>query len=406
MTEHSAGVAAIDAEVAVAGGGLVGAALALGLARGGRRVALIDRAVPAYNPGELGFDIRTVALNEKSAGLLGELGVWHDLARCPFERMKVWESRGTRSIEFAAAEAGATQLGWIVEVGQLTRDLWALIGDEPNVQTVTGGSIVDVHPAPHSVAVVTEEHRVEAGLLVAADGGQSAVRALLGIGAAALETGHCALATVVETQRPHNGKAMQVFLPEGPLAFLPLPDRDGRHFSAIVWSQPAELAEARVAMDSDTFAAELERAGEGCLGRILAVDRRVAFGLTQRVAERFSPCPRVLLAGDAARVLHPLAGQGVNLGFEDVAELLDVARAVAGDALAEPDLWQGYARRRRLRAEILVRAMDAFRMVYGNNNPWFSWLRNVGVDLVNAAPGVKAQLIKEAMGVGPLARTL
>ena len=396
----------VRADVAVAGGGLVGATLALGLARRGKCVALIDRAVPAYRKGKLGFDIRTVALNQKSAGLLDGLGVWRDLGKCPFQQMRVWESRGTRNIEFSAAEAGHEHLGWIVEVGQLTHDLWEVLVAEPNVRAVTGGSIVDVLAAPDSVTVVTDEQRIEAGLLIAADGGQSAVRHLLGVGAEALETGHCALATVVETQRPHDGKAVQVFLPDGPLAFLPLPDRQGRHFSAIVWSQPGEMAEARAALDDRGFADELQRAGESCLGEILAVDARIVFELTQRIAERFAPCPRVLLAGDAARVLHPLAGQGVNLGFEDVAEVLAVAGTLPTDALAEPGLWRGYARRRRLRAEILVRAMDAFRMVYGNTNPWFGWLRNVGVDLVNTAPVVKTQLIKEAMGIGALARTL
>ena len=398
-------MAEVGADVAVAGGGLVGAALALGLARGGKRVALIDRAVPAYRKGALGFDIRTVALNQKSAGLLNELTVWRDLDKCPFQRMRVWESLGTREIEFSASEAGHEHLGWIVEVGHLTNDLWEALAREPKVRTVTGGSIVDVLAAPGNVTVVTDEQDIEAGLLIAADGGQSAVRRLLGVGVEALETGHCALATVVETERAHAGKAVQVFLPEGPLAFLPLPDRQGRHFSAIVWSQPEEMAEARAALDERAFAGELRRAGEDCLGEILAVDARVVFGLTQRIAERFAPCPGVLLAGDAARVLHPLAGQGVNLGFEDVAEVLAVAGSVRGDALAEPGLWRAYARRRRLRAEILVRAMDAFRMVYGNANPWFGWLRNVGVDLVNAAPALKTQLIKEAMGIGPLAKT-
>jgi 2-octaprenylphenol hydroxylase len=396
----------ISADVAVAGGGLVGATLALGLARRGKRVALIDRAVPVNKKGKLGFDIRTVALNQKSAGLLDALGVWRDLAKCPFQHMRVWESLGTRSIEFAAADVGADQLGWIVEVGQLTFDLWQVLQTEPNIRVMTGGSIVDVLPGPGKVTVVTDELRIEAALLIAADGGHSAVRRLLGVGATELETGHSALASVVETECPHEGSAVQVFLPDGPLAFLPLPDRQGRHFSAIVWSQPQERAEARVALEERAFAMELQRAGERCLGEILDVDARVAFGLTQRIAEQFAPCPRVLLAGDAARVLHPLAGQGVNLGFEDVAEVLEIAGTLPADALAEPGLWRGYARRRRLRAEILVRAMDAFRMAYGNANPWFGWLRNVGVDLVNASPAIKTQLIKEAMGIGPLARTL
>lgn len=392
------------ADVAIAGGGPVGAALALGLARLEKRVALIDRGVPTYSPGELGFDVRTVALNHGSAALMESLGVWRGLVRCPFSSMKVWESRGTRSIEFDARDVDSDHLGWIVEVGRLTTDLWAALGEESNVTICTGGSITDVEVLAERVHVRTQGGAVDAALLVAADGGHSTVRRLLGVDAKPFETGHAALATVVKTERAHGGRALQVFLPEGPLAFLPLLDRGESHFCAIVWSQPVSLAQERSTLTDAQFANTLEAAGEASLGKILDVDQRVVFPLTQRVAEDFAPSARVLLAGDAARVLHPLAGQGVNLGFEDVREVLEMAGAVPAGRLGEPGLWRGYARRRRLRAEILVRAMDAFRVVYGNRNPWFGWLRNVGVDLVNTTPAIKTQLIREAMGVGPLAR--
>ena len=222
-------MAEVGAEIAIAGGGPVGAALALGLARQGKNVALIDRAVPANRKGKLGFDLRTVALNLQSAALLDDLGAWNGLERCAYDEMQVWETRGTRRISFSADEVGSNELGWIVEVGELTEGLWRLLEGEPNVRLVTGSTITEVQPRPDEVRITCEGDVVSAQALIAADGGQSAVRRLLGVGTTDSETGHEALATVVETAEPHKSRALQIFLPEGPLAFLPLPDRDNRH---------------------------------------------------------------------------------------------------------------------------------------------------------------------------------
>jgi 2-octaprenylphenol hydroxylase len=391
-----------DFDVLVAGGGLVGATAALALARAGCRVALIDRAEPRESRGRLGFDVRTVALNAASADLLRELDVFDSLEACPFERVHVCEELGTRYIEFSASEVDRAELGWIVEVSPAVVALWRALAADPRVALIPG-SIDAVATGTAAVEVASGERRIAAQLLIAADGAHSSVRKLLGVDAARFETGQAAIATVVETERPHDATAWQCFRRDGPLALLPLPVRDGRHFCSVVWSRLEQVAAATMREDDAAFVATLERAVGRRVGAVRAVDQRFSFPLEQRVAASFQPAPRVLLIGDAARVLHPLAGQGVNLGFEDVREVHRVVSRVDVHTLGDAALWRGYARRRELRAQVMVRAMDAFSNVYRIADPGLAWLRNMAVDVLNQAPPLKRQLIREALGYGILA---
>jgi 2-polyprenylphenol 6-hydroxylase len=389
----------IRCDVLVAGGGLVGATAALALARRGVRVVLVDRGEPPVQRGRLGFDIRTVALNPASVELLRELDVWRSLTPCPFDRVYVCEELGTRHIEFSAPEVDRDELGWIVEVSPSVCALWAALRSE-DALTIVNAGIDSVSPGPDAVRLVAGDAQIDAALLIAADGANSAIRTQLGVGAEHFETGQAAIATIVETERNHSGTAWQCFLRGGPLALLPLPARDGRYFSSVVWSQSEGAAAQSMQLDDTAFATTLERACGARLGAIVAVDQRFSFPLEQLVAASFQPAARVLLVGDAARVLHPLAGQGVNLGFEDVREVLRVAGRVAARELGDDQLWRGFARRRHLRAEVMVRAMSAFATAYRVADPGVQWLRNMAVQLLNDAPPLKRQLIKEALGYG------
>jgi 2-polyprenylphenol 6-hydroxylase len=173
----------------------------------------------------------------------------------------------------------------------------------------------------------------------------------------------------------------------------------------VVWSQTPESAERRAALGDAAFCAELGRAVQGRLGNVEDVDRRILFPLWQQLAASFNPHPRVLLIGDAARVLHPLAGLGANVGFEDVRELLAVLENLpgAGD-LGAPGLWRAYDRRRMMRARLMLRLMDTLRQVYARGDPFSQWLRNLGIGWLNQAGPIKRQIMKEAMGLGPVAR--
>jgi ubiquinone biosynthesis UbiH/UbiF/VisC/COQ6 family hydroxylase len=389
----------LTCDVLVAGGGLVGATAALALVRRGLSVVLVDRGEPTASRGRLGFDVRTVAVNPASVELLEELGVWRSLVACPFDRVHVCEELGTRFIEFAAEEVERKELGWIVEMSPSVTALWSALRGETDLTIVTG-AIDAVTPAPDSVQLVTGDTKIAAALLIAADGANSSIRKHLGVDTGRFETGQAAIATVIETERDHHGTAWQCFLRDGPLALLPLPARDGKFFSSVVWTQSEAAAAARQRLDDAAFATELERACRAHSGAVRAVDQRFSFPLEQLVAASFQPADRVLLIGDAARVLHPLAGQGVNLGFEDIREIVRVAGRVPPAELGAAELWRGFVRRRQLRAQLMVRAMDTFATAYRVGDPGLQWLRNVAVDLLNKAPPLKRALIKEALGFG------
>ena len=393
---RSAGAVA-DVEVAVVGGGLVGAAAALAAARAGRSVALLDLHRPVTRTGKFGFDIRTVALSPVSLALLGDLGV--EMGGTSYDRIVVWEEQGTARLHFDAADAYRDSLGSIVGVGPAVERLWAALDAQPNATLLDGFDLSDVDLAADRVQLMdgVGGRQVECRLLIAADGIDSAVRRLLAVDARRNPTGHHALATMVRTGNPHGGVAYQCFRSGGPLALLPGPEDD---LVSVIWSQSPDAAEERRILADAEFCAELSRASERCLGRVLDTDARVVLPLEQLVADDFHPHRRVVVIGDAARVLHPLAGLGVNLGFEDVAAL---ASLLAAPPPWDEGDWQTFARRRRLRAQVMTTLMTAFQTAYELRDPLIRLMRNTVVGALDSSPAIKSQLIREALGLGPLA---
>jgi ubiquinone biosynthesis UbiH/UbiF/VisC/COQ6 family hydroxylase len=388
-------------DVAVVGAGLIGAAAALGLAAQGRRVLVVDQHAPALSPGRLGIDIRNVAISPGSRAVLEKVAAWRPALAAAYRRMEVWEERGTRAMCFDAAELGRDALGWIVENGPLVTHLWDALGRHPRV-TRHLGTVRAVQPGAASVTLTLDGLAAEASLLVAADGARSAVRTLLGVKLQTRPVGQTALATVVRTERRHQATALQRFLLDGPLALLPSLAED---VCSVVWSQSEAVAQRRLALDDQAFGGELADALQHRLGAVQAVDQRIGFPLQQQLAATFHPHDRVLLIGDAAHVLHPLAGLGANLGFEDARDLLGVLGGLgtAADPGA-PGLWRGFDRRRHSRARMMLDAMALLRRVYAEPDPLFGWLRNAGVGLLDRAVPIKRQIVLEAMGLGPMSR--
>ncbi|MDZ7825319.1 MAG: FAD-dependent monooxygenase [Gammaproteobacteria bacterium] len=389
--------------IAVAGGGPVGVVAALCLARTGAGVDLIEPAPPDAGPqrGALGREARTLALAPASMTLLEELGVRIREQALAYHGMEVWDAEGTGVIRFDAAEMDAAELGWIVENGVLTEALWRLLRDsEVCVHSGVGVEHIDVD-ADVARLRLDDGRTLETALVVAADGGRSRIRELAGIDTRDEDTGQMAIATVAEVERPHGDIAWQRFLPTGPLAFLPLPDTDGRHLVSVVWSLDRAAAEERLALEDIAFAAELERAFESRLGAVRTVDRRTAFPLVQRHAARYLG-PRLALVGDAAHVLHPLAGQGVNLGLRDAAVLAEelgrILRGPAAARLGDPALLARYERARRGENALMLAAMSGLRRLFGADDIGVRWLRNVGLRWVDRSGPLKRQFMSQALG--------
>lgn len=390
-------------DVLVAGGGLVGAATALGLAASGRTVTLVDRARPEVSVGRFGMDIRNIACAPASRAFLEAVGVWSSLVAAPYVRMRVWEERGTAELDFDAVDAHREELGWILENGPTVRTLWDRLASEEGVEVVIG-TLDGIDLDADRARVVVDGRSLDSRLLIGVDGARSAVREALGVPVRTLATGQQALATIVRTAAGHEGVAYQRFLLDGPLALLP--SREPR-LSSVVWSQSPEAAVRRQSLDEASFCAELETAIEARLGRVEAADRRLTFPLAQHVVADFNPAPRALLIGDAARVLHPLAGLGANVGFEDARDVLAVFRSLPrGADPGTPGIWRAFARRRGVRARMMVAAMGAFRQGYAGSGPLETWVRNRAIGWLDHTPLVKQQIIREALGLGPLATRL
>ena len=386
-------------QVLVVGAGLVGLLVSLMLARRGYAVLLAERAAAAPSPPDWSsslaqLPIRHVALSPASRRLLQEAQAWPESLAAPFDAMHVWEERGTARLEFEHPDAG--RLGWVVDHDGLQALLTQRAHAHPRIELCPHTEItaIDAARTVTLTAGATDTSRsLTPDLLLATDGAGSGVRKLLGVSAPATPTGHHALATLARMQKPHGGIARQRFLCAGPLALLPSPLPD---VVSIVWSAPeAQVSRMRACAQAE-FARALTHASEGVLGDVLDVGSRASFPIQQQLAARFAAAPGVLLLGDAARTLHPLAGQGVNLGFEDVARLLQLH---AEGRLFEPQAQQRFGASRRVRSRAMQFAMATLQRTYAQRGPFANWVRNQGVNWLAGSAFAQRMLIEQALGL-------
>jgi len=361
-------------DVIVIGAGVVGASAALALARDGRRVALIEAHEPAPWDADAA-DLRVFAFAPDNAALLQALDVWPAVLAArvqPYRQMRVWDAAAGGELAFNADQLGRECLGWIVENALLVDRLWQALGREANVRRYCPDRLAELDNHDDRVRVTLSSGvRLSAALAVAADGAASRVREQLGIACAVHDYQQRALVAYVRTALPHQDTAWQRFLPSGPLAFLPcrhdvLPGSAPGHVSSIVWTLPESEAQRLAALDPADFCRELSRGFAARLGDVLDVSQRATFPLRRQLARDYV-AGRVLLAGDAAHAVHPLAGQGVNLGLRDVAALRAVlARAGARDLGAAHRLAQ-YQRQRRSENTLAAYSFDAINRVFSND---------------------------------------
>ncbi len=386
-------------DAVVAGGGMAGAAAALALAQAGFAVTLLDHQRPPDWSPAAPQDLRVVALAPSSAQLLDRLGVWPAIVAArvsPYRAMRVWDAASGAEFGFDAALLDRDGLGWIVENNLVQSALWqalAAAGVECRAPVVVGAP---VHESGRVRVSLDDGSTLAARLLIAADGRDSPLRAAVGIASRGRDYGQRAVVAHLDVERPHADTAWQRFLPGGPLALLPL--ADGR--VSLVWSLPEAEAARVLALDDADFCTAVGVGSDFRLGCVLATTPRAAFALRLGVAERFA-ATRLLLLGDAAHAVHPLAGQGINLGLRDVAELvamLGAARA-AGTDIGADSVLRRYARRRRSADTLDAYGFDAIARVFAiDAEPWAT-LRGFGMRALDRLPALKRRLAAHAAGL-------
>ena len=393
-----------DTDILIAGGGLNGPALALALAQGGLRVTVVD-ARPARARAEAGFDGRAYALAIASVRLLTAIGVWPKVAdqAQPMHQIKASDGRAGEGsapffLHFDAAEIEEGPMGYMLEDRHLYAAFLDAMAAAPGITLLSGETVQAQEVDPSGVTVtLASGRRLTAGLLVGCDGRGSGVAARAGIRRIGWGYGQTALVTAIRHEKDHEGIAHQFFMPSGPLAILPL---KGGHHSSIVWSETEATAAAIQALpDAEYLEALRPRFGDFLGGISLAGDR-FTYPLSLSLAERFI-APRVALVGDAAHGVHPIAGQGLNLGLRDVAALAEVLILARrrGEEPGSPVALEEYQRWRRFDSTALALGMDTVNRLFSSDNPLLRLGRDLGMGMVNALPGLRRGFMRQAAGL-------
>jgi len=386
---------AMDADLIVVGAGLVGAALALALGRAGLTVAIVEPTPPAPAPG--GWDSRIYALSPGSRELLISIGAWDVLDPARIEPVTGMAVRGDRPeghILFDALDNGVTALAYIVEGGAVARALWRRLEESQHVTLYARRRPATFSIDAHGVTMTLNGgETVRAALIVGADGVDSWVRTTAGIAARSRNYAQRGVVANFRGEHDHRGVARQWFRADGVLAMLPLPER---HLS-MIWSTDDPVADALLAMDPGALEARVAQAAALGTGELALVTPAVAFPLQARIASRFVGA-RLALVGDAAHNLHPLAGQGVNLGFRDVSALAVTlaARGPERDVGVLP-LLRRYERARREDAVAMLVATDGLQRLFSSRLPGIAALRNAGLNVAGRLPLMKSLLAQHAL---------
>ena len=388
----------MEHDVIVVGGGLVGASFARALR--GRRIALVESSQRATGADEAApdvFDARVYALSPGSVAFLEEIKVWQAIPaarKTPVRTMRVRGDDGAAHLEFDAYDAGVPELAWIVEDRELQNALWRVLGAQDEFEHFAGsacsGLTVDADAARLDMA---DGRRISARLVIGADGARSFVRAAAGIWASERSYGQSAVVANFACSHAHGNVAFQWFQGGPVLALLPLPGNR----TSMVWSVADARAAELMAAAPDALARQVEQASGGVLGTLEVITPPQAFALRCVVAER-AVAPRIALIGDAAHVIHPLAGQGANLGFQDARALAAVL--AAGVPLRDPGdlrLLRRYERSRREAVLAMRGTVNGLFELFGAQSAPLRRLRNLGLNLTGRLPVIRNVLARQAL---------
>lgn len=391
-------------DVAIVGGGMVGLAVACGLQGSGLRVAVLEQHLPQPQAADAPYALRVSAINAASEKLLSHLGVWSNIvaqrASC-YHGMEVWEKDSFGRIAFDDASMGFSHLGHIVENAVIHHALWQKAQSCKDVTLLAPAELQQVAWGENDAFLTLKDgSMLTARLVVGADGARSWLRDKADIPLTFWDYRHHALVATIRTAEPHDAVARQAFHGDGILAFLPLSDP---HLCSIVWSLSPQEAKRLQQASEDEFNRSLSVAFDNRLGLCKVESERQLYPLTGRYARQFA-AHRLALVGDAAHTIHPLAGQGVNLGFMDAAELIDEVRRLHGQGkdIGQHLYLRRYERSRKHSAAVMLAGMQGFRDLFAGDNPAKKLLRDIGLKMADTLPGVKPQLIRQAMGLNDL----
>ena len=399
-------------DLVIVGGGIVGSTLACLLASQPDtplNIALVEASSDPHSFSvDADFDPRVVALSEKAQNIVKRAGVWQSIQSvraCNYAKMVVWDAEGTGRVEFDSP-ADSDYLGTIVENNLLVDALFQKIEASHNtIQLFLAHKVAAITTDEHASTVELDDGtQLTSKLVIAADGARSQIRELAGLQVNEWNTGHSAIVSVVQTEQSHQFTAWQRFMPSGPLAFLPLSENKtgvaSSNKSAIVWSIESDKAEKLHTLTDDEFKNSLGEAFEWQLGHIEGVGPRTLIPLTQRHAKHYSK-NGVVLVGDAAHTIHPLAGQGVNLGLYDVEAIAEeIFRAKRrGVPLNDESIVKRYERMRKGENLAAIASMAGFKKLFETDALPVRWVRNQGMNWVNQSSFLKSQFARIARGV-------
>ena len=396
-------------DTVIVGGGAVGSAAASLMAQitktGDKplKIALVESQIaPIFDANRV--DPRVAAITENTRLIFEQIGIWNrvlDKRACAYKAMNVWDAEGTGRITFDCNQVQQPNLGHIVENSVLVSTLTEHMQQQSNIEIFCPANIEDYQLQQDAIRLTLDNHCVlSAQLLIAADGANSAVRDHFQFATKQWDYGQHAIVTTITTKNPNQLTAWQRFMPTGPLAFLPLNNIGDDHCCSIVWSQDSAEAQLLMALDDKQFCKALSQASEYCLGEVLGIQKRFLIPLRQSHATDYV-MPRVALIGDAAHSIHPLAGQGANLGFSDAQVLAqEIAEAYAREVdLGDLVLLKRYQRRRKPENLATMAAMEGFKRLFGAQNSTLRLIRNYGLSAINGLGAIKNKLIKQAMGL-------
>jgi 2-octaprenylphenol hydroxylase len=402
---------AVVYDIVIVGAGIVGSALACTLAKSSFNIAIVEAQEGVIETGDQpdnvdGFDARVSAITIASQQLLEEIGAWQIISEgrlSPYRHMHVWDAEGTGSIDFDADDINQQVLGHIVENSVTAGALTQCMNRQANLHRIAPATLEEIEPLSSGAYQLTlaDGRRLQTSLLVAADGANSKIRSLEHIAMREWDYDHHAIVATVKTESCHGQTARQRFLPEGPLAFLPLSsEQDDAYYCSIVWSAIPQYADNLMSLNDDEFSEALAAAFEYQLGSISAVSRRFSFPLRQRHAVDYVK-PGLVLVGDAAHTIHPLAGQGVNLGLMDVKALSEELlrsqqRGLNPGSIA---VLERYQRRRKGANLTMMAGMEGLKRLFSETALPIRWARNSGLRWLDKSKLLKRQIMKQAMGL-------